>query len=527
MNDSPDEEVGEGAAMAGAGQDAEPPAVQEDPMSTALAVVTEQGSNIMALVARGRALAEQYRNVAFDVTTTKGMDEAKKARLALREEVRYPLQKLKDARSKILGTMQRQANASADELIEEVKRAEAPIDEQITAEETRKENEKAERDAAEQRRRQAHIDAITAIARIPTEAVGLTSAELREKIVAAEGIMVDEGYEEFKGQATQAKDETLRQLNGLLMAAIVEEEELERTRQQQARLRQQQEEQAAQQRALDEQAEALRKEREAFEQQQREAKEADEARQRALDEQAAQQQREREERAQAVKSRIDAIGGMGAPLEGKTSEELQAIAVKLGEMPITADLFDDSLQEAARVRTGRLGQVTAEQVRALQREAEQARQQRAAEVQQRIDQLEVSEMQAGNDNRQIVQLELDHLTLADRAPTEALFGDRLEEAKAIYARAVEKLTQALVVIGERERQEAQAADEHRQQEAEQAAARALVAAKQAHGEELYEAVRSAVMNSGAFSRGEIELDEWVRQSSALLMQINPNETFED
>ena len=90
MNDSPDEEVGEGAAMAGAGQDAEPPAAQEDPMSTALAVVTEQGSNIMALVARGRALAEQYRNVAFDVTTTKGMDEAKKARLALREEVRYP-----------------------------------------------------------------------------------------------------------------------------------------------------------------------------------------------------------------------------------------------------------------------------------------------------------------------------------------------------------------------------------------------------------------------------------------------------
>lgn len=518
MNDSPDEEVGEGAAMAGAGQDAEPPAVQEDPMSTALAVVTEQGSNIMALVARGRALAEQYRNVAFDVTTTKGMDEAKKARLALREEVRYPLQKLKDARSKILGTMQRQANASADELIEEVKRAEAPIDEQITAEETRKENEKAERDAAEQRRRQAHIDAITAIARIPTEAVGLTSAELREKIVAAEGIMVDEGYEEFKGQATQAKDETLRQLNGLLMAAIEEEEELERTRQQQARLRQQQEEQAARQRELDEQEATLRAQREAFEKRQREAKEADEARQRALDEQAAQQQREREERAQAVQGRIDGIKAYGGDLTGANSKTLQDLLDALGREPLNVNLYDDRMTEAGDTAVVRLEQIRAALLIAVEREAEQARQQRAAEVQQRIDQLEVSEMQAGNDNRQIVQLELDHLTLADRAPTEALFGDRLEEAKAIYARAVEKLTQALVVIGERERQEAQAAEERRQQEADQAAARALVAAKQAHGEELYEVLRRVILQPSQDATNE---------ARALLVLINPNEDFED
>lgn len=526
MNDSPDEEVGEGAAMAGAGQDAEPPAAQEDPMSTALAVVTEQGSNIMALVARGRALAEQYRNVAFDVTTTKGMDEAKKARLALREEVRYPLQKLKDARSKILGTMQRQANASADELIEEVKRAEAPIDEQITAEETRKENEKAERDAAEQRRRQAHIDAITAIARIPTEAVGLTSAELREKIVAAEGIMVDEGYEEFKGQATQAKDETLRQLNGLLMAAIEEEEELERTRQQQARLRQQQEEQAARQRELDEQEATLRAQREAFEKRQREAKEADEARQRALDEQAAQQRREREERAQAVQRRIDALSIYGAAYSSNAaSVDIESALRTLNDTLLYAADYDARVSEAEQIKAARIASLRKILAEAIAREAEQARQQRAAEVQQRIDQLEVSEMQAGNDNRQIVQLELDHLTLADRAPTEALFGDRLEEAKAIYARAVEKLTQALVVIGERERQEAQAAEERRQQEADQAAARALVAAKQAHGEELYELVRKAAMLPSAFGDGAIYT--LTQQARSLCARINPNETFED
>ncbi len=516
MNDSPDEEVGEGAAMAGAGQDAEPPAVQEDPMSTALAVVTEQGSNIMALVARGRALAEQYRNVAFDVTTTKGMDEAKKARLALREEVRYPLQKLKDARSKILGTMQRQANASADELIEEVKRAEAPIDEQITAEETRKENEKAERDAAEQRRRQAHIDAITAIARIPTEAVGLTSAELREKIVAAEGIMVDEGYEEFKGQATQAKDETLRQLNGLLMAAIEEEEELERTRQQQARLRQQQEEQAARQRALDEQEAALRAQREAFEKQQREAKEADEARQRALDEQAAQQQREREERAQAVQRRIDALSIYGAAYSSNAaSVDIESALRTLNDTLLYAADYDARVSEAEQIKAARIASLRQILAESIAREAEQARQQRAAEVQQRIDDIQrmgprVDETGAELRAR-LESINAFKLVAAD-------YDDRADEAANLLIEVAADIAATLEEVAADELAQAQAAEERRQQEAEQAAARALVTAKQAHGEELYEVLRRVILQPSQDATNE---------ARALLVLINPNEDFED
>jgi len=525
VNDSPDEEVGEGAAMAGAGQDAEPPAAQEDPMSTALAVVTEQGSNIMALVARGRALAEQYRNVAFDVTTTKGMDEAKKARLALREEVRYPLQKLKDARSKILGTMQRQANASADELIEEVKRAEAPIDEQITAEETRKENEKAERDAAEQRRRQAHIDAITAIARIPTEAVGLTSAELREKIVAAEGIMVDEGYEEFKGQATQAKDETLRQLNGLLMAAIEEEEELERTRQQQARLRQQQEEQAARQRELDEQEATLRAQREAFEKRQREAKEADEARQRALDEQAAQQRREREERAQAVQRRIDALSIYGAAYSSNAaSVDIESALRTLNDTLLYAADYDARVSEAEQIKAARIASLRQILAEAIAREAEQARQQRAAEVQQRIQRLYLH-----------ATLTIEGFPEEDRAPdvlaakvaelmNEAATGDfsaydeRETEARQYITQAIENMNSLYLAAQKKqadEREEMRAQQARQQQEAE---ARALVAAKQAHGEELYEVLRRVILQPSQDATNE---------ARALLVLINPNEDFED
>lgn len=501
--------------MAGAGQDAEPPAVQEDPMSTALAVVTEQGSNIMALVARGRALAEQYRNVAFDVTTTKGMDEAKKARLALREEVRYPLQKLKDARSKILGTMQRQANASADELIEEVKRAEAPIDEQITAEETRKENEKAERDAAEQRRRQAHIDAITAIARIPTEAVGMTSAELREKIVAAEGIMVDEGYEEFKGQATQAKDETIRQLNGLLMAAVEEEDELQRTREQQARLREQQEQQAARQRDLDAQEATLREQREAFEKQQREAKEADEARQRALDEQAAQQRREREERAQAVQGRIDGIKFAGEPLEGRDAETLRSILDTLRRLTLTADLLDDRVAEAVEAQAKRVQEVESALVNAEAREAEQARQQRAAEVQQRIDDIQRMGPRVDETGAEL-RARLDSINAFKLVAAD--YDDRADEAANLLIEVAADIAATLEEVAADELAQAQAAEERRQQEAEQAAARALVTAKQAHGEELYEVLRRVILQPSQDATNE---------ARALLVLINPNEDFED
>lgn len=507
--------------MAGAGQDAPGTEVAltegPDPVTTALAEVTSKNVTMTELADKGRALARQYRNVAFDVSTGKGMEEAKKARRALREEVRYPLQELKKAGSKILGTMQRQFNSRADDLIAEVTRAETPIDEQITAEETRKENEKAERDAAEQRRRQAHIDAITAIARIPTEAVGLTSAELREKIAAAEGIMVDDGYEEFKGQATQAKDETIRQLNGLLMAAIEEEEELQRTREQQARLREQQEQQAAQQRALDEQAAALREEREAFEKLQREAKEADEARQRALDEQAAQQQREREERAQAVQRRIDALSIYGAAYSSNAaSVDIESAVRTLNDTLLYAADYDARVSEAEQIKAARIASLRQILAEAIAREAEQARQQRAAEVQQRIDDIQRMGPRVDETGAEL-RARLDAINAFKLVAAD--YDDRADEAANLLIEVAADVAATLEEVAADELAQAQAAEERRQQEAEQAVARAKYERRLRRMPEAYILLQTLCGYDGTYPGTE----KWVQAEDTALILLNETE----
>lgn len=501
---------------------AAPPAVAaalveapQDEVSKALAEVTQKTNTILSLAAKGRELAERYRNVGFDVRTTKGMEEAKAARLALREEVRYPMQKLRDERSKMLGTMQRQANISADALIEEVERYEAPIHEQIQAEENRKEAERAERAAAEQRRIDGHLQAIAAINGLVTAAMGLTSAELEQAITNAQGVVVDEGYEEFQGQAQQAKDETLRQLQGLLVAARAEEAELEETRRQQAALAAAQQQLEADRRAQAEQARQLAEREKAIAER--------EAQQQAEDESLA---RARQERAEAVQRRIDGIHTAGAPLDGRSAEELQGILNTLQGLVFSAELLDDRVSEAVQARDARVANVQHALAEAQAREAEEAARAQAARIQELIDNirgmgenatLAVQDGSADVEGLRAGLAELDGLELVE-------LGGREQEAALARQDARLAIDEAIAATIERDRLRAEEEERRRQEEAEAAAARALADAKRSLGEELYEAVRALLLET--LRSGDHEADAYQR-GRALLLSINPAEDFED
>lgn len=489
-----------------------------DAVTQALAEVTAKNTSLTELAAKGRELAARFRGVAWDVRTTKGMDEAKKARLELREQVRYPMQELQKAGSKLLGAMQRQFNDRARDLIAEVEMAEAPIHEQIQAEEQRKEHERAEREAAEQRRRQGHIDAIAAVSRHVVEAMGEGSAELRSRIAGLSEMIVDESWEEYQGQAQQAKDEALRQLQGMLVAALAEEAELEETRRQQAALAAAQAELQAQQRAQAERDRQLAE------------------RERALAEKEAQQKAEAEslararaERAEAVQRRIDAIATAGpAHLDQAPSELIAGAIHMLQSLVLSEELLDDRLKEAALARVNRLHQLELAHIDAQAREAEEARQQQAARIEELIagiramGETAAMAVQDGSADAAGLRAGLEELRSTDLSPE--VFGDRVEEATRVLTVAASAIEGAIIFTVERDRLAAEEAERQRIERKQQMAALALRDAKRAHGEELYEILRNYIIIKLALGG---ELDPAMKHARAALLLINPAETFED
>jgi hypothetical protein len=360
----------------------------------------------------------------------------------------------------MLGTMQRQFNERAEELIEEAKALETPFQEQLDAEDARKASEKQERDRVEAVRRQAHVDGIAIITGAVAKAAGATSDEIQALIDTTSQLAVGEAWEEFRGQAQQAKDETLRQLNGLLLVARQEEAEaaeIEETRRRQAEVARQQEERARQ---LEEQeAEAARRR----EEQQRELDaQAERMReqQAALDRQREQQERAQRERAQAVQARLDVFSAIGQPRVSRTAAELQTVFAAVRDTPCTAEFFDDRTGEAMTARSAALNDIEGHLIFAESREAEQARQARAAEQQAALDEMLLLTAQAPAFARTAsLGQAVEALSTAEaKTPIEAFWGDRLDEAVEVRAALVQALRLALNEVNARLRREAEEAE---------------------------------------------------------------------
>jgi hypothetical protein len=215
-------------------------ALQPEPATlkdTALASFTPIESHM-------RTLAARYRDVAYDVTTPKGMKDAKAARLVLREEGRFAVQRLVQRLKDEANDLKRVVEARATEVIALTKPVEDAIHQQIEAEEARVAAEKAERARIEAER----IEALQAkLAALSTwiercRAPGMTAERIHNGIRALTELeLAPEDWQEFHARALARKDEVLEVMRELHRQAVAREQEAAETE----RLRKIAEQQAA------------------------------------------------------------------------------------------------------------------------------------------------------------------------------------------------------------------------------------------------------------------------------------------
>jgi regulator of replication initiation timing len=164
-----------------------------------------------------KALAEKYRDVAYDLSTTKGLKAAKDARLELREDGRYFIQRLRDKTKDDLNDCKKVVESEATRLIALVEPVENAVHQQITAHEEKLAAEKAERDRIEAERKQKHLDAIAVIASYVDKAQGLPVERVEAGIAYVQAIDVSaEVFEEFAARAAEQKQVTIERLQKMV-----------------------------------------------------------------------------------------------------------------------------------------------------------------------------------------------------------------------------------------------------------------------------------------------------------------------
>lgn len=233
---------------------------------TALAVVTVKDA-VLARFAQTehdmRALADKWRDVAFDCKTPKGLAEAKKARLELRESGRYAVARAVSAVKTEVNDLKRVMDGEAERLIAIVQPVEDSIDKQIKAREEEIERERAERERLAAERRAKFEAEIAKIRAYVGRAQGLPSSRIALGIAQLEAMTFPvETWAEFAVPAADAQCQTLEQLRQMHADTKVREDaaaQVEAQRQENARIAA---EQAQRQRELDAQAAALRAEQE-------------------------------------------------------------------------------------------------------------------------------------------------------------------------------------------------------------------------------------------------------------------------
>ena len=180
--------------------------------------ITEYSRTLAAL----DALEEKHKGVVFEVSTTAGMKEAKAARKQLRD-LRVALEKKrKDLKAPVLDYT-RALDGQAKTITARIEALENPIDEQVKAEEQRKAREKAEAEAAERARIDAHRQVIEAIRNKPLAMIGKPAVEIEREFHALQRQELS-GFEEFQTEAALVKDEAAGKLHELWTQAMESEE---------------------------------------------------------------------------------------------------------------------------------------------------------------------------------------------------------------------------------------------------------------------------------------------------------------
>lgn len=194
-------------------------------------------------------LTKNYQGVLYEVDTTMGMAHAKAARKAIRDP-RYEVERVRKGAKAPLIALGKRLDAEATRITNALLTLETPIQEQIEAEETRKEAEKqAAADAEVDRiaKIQARIDEIRGLV---TELVGFPPDLISESIEETAAIVIDDSFAEFKAIAMDARDATLSKLSRMRDAAIAQEAEAERVKAERAELKRLRAENEAKEREL-------------------------------------------------------------------------------------------------------------------------------------------------------------------------------------------------------------------------------------------------------------------------------------
>jgi colicin import membrane protein len=283
-------------------------------------------------------LRQKYETVVFDVTSGKGMEQAKKARAELRD-YRVTLEKTRvEIKAPALERC-RQIDSEAKRITAELEALEEPIDAQIKAEENRKAREKEERERQERARQEALQKWFADVRGLPLRAVGVTADAIRAVIAEAEATDTSGVPDDHQAAAKFEIRNAVAGLKAALDSRLAADEEAERIKAERAELERLRAEAAAVQAEKDRLAEAerarvaaeerrkeeqARAEREAIERAEREAREAE---QRRIDaERAAQRKKEDAERAKAAEKLRQEQAALAA--ERKRLADEQAAAAK-------------------------------------------------------------------------------------------------------------------------------------------------------------------------------------------------------
>lgn len=166
-------------------------------------------------------LAAKYRDVAFDCSTPKGLATAKAARLDLRENGRYLVERAEKRIKADVNELKAVVSDEVARLVSMVRPVEDNVHEQIQAREAEIAREKAERERIEAERvakLQAGIDAIRSYVE---RAAGLPAERIAKGIAQLEAMTFPaEAWAEFAVPAANAQCETLERLRGLHAQAL-------------------------------------------------------------------------------------------------------------------------------------------------------------------------------------------------------------------------------------------------------------------------------------------------------------------
>ena len=165
----------------------------------------------------------KYESVVFDLTTTKGDKEARRARAEI-VSIRTSADKAYSEWNKPILAEQRLAREKVAYIKDEVEKLERPIDEQIKAEEARRELERQAKAAAEAARIKAIRDRIAVISGLPTAVVDMSSQEIADVICDLNAApLTDERFAEFLDEAKELVGRMLEKLEVLRESAAARE----------------------------------------------------------------------------------------------------------------------------------------------------------------------------------------------------------------------------------------------------------------------------------------------------------------